>query len=160
MKIKYRKPSIKKSISARTIGKSERAIKKAIIPGYGKKGTGWIKNPKKATYNYIYNRTTKSIFEDTNSSNSNQSHIDDFTANPTSKSVFEVAKKDKIRIGDSYYTSKALRRFAIFYIVVDIFLIPISFLILPFGIFTLFLGIWLLYMAYKYLKLCNESDKK
>ena len=160
MKIGYRKPSIKKSISARTIGRSERAIKKAIIPGYGKKGTGWIKNPKKATYNYIYNRTTKSIFEDTNSSKNNQSYTNNSTTNPSSESAFEVVEKDTIRIGNSYYTSKALRRFAIFYIVADIFLIPISFLILPFGIFTLLLGIWLLYMAYKYLKLCNESDKK
>ena len=160
MKIEYRKPSIKKSISARTIGKSERAIKKAIIPGYGKKGTGWIKNPKKATYNYIYNRTTKSMFEDTNSSKNNQFYQTNSTTNPSSESAFEVVEKDKIRIGNSYYTSKALRKFAIFYIVVAIFLILISFSILPFGIFTLIVGIWLLYTAYEYLKLCNISDKK
>lgn len=58
MKVGIRKPSIKKSISARTTGKAKRAIKKALIPGYGKKGTGWIKNPKKAAYNKIYNKTT------------------------------------------------------------------------------------------------------
>lgn len=58
MKVGLRKPSIKKSISARTTGKAKRAIKKALIPGYGKKGTGWIKNPKKAAYNKIYNKTT------------------------------------------------------------------------------------------------------
>ena len=39
----------------------KRSIKKAIIPGYGKKGTGWIKNPKKAAYNKIYNKTSFSI---------------------------------------------------------------------------------------------------
>ena len=38
-----RKPSLKKSISARTTGRAKRAVKKAVIPGYGKKGTGWIK---------------------------------------------------------------------------------------------------------------------
>ena len=58
MKVGIRKPSIKKSISARTTGKAKRAIKKALIPGYGKKGTGWIKNPKKAAYYKIYNKTT------------------------------------------------------------------------------------------------------
>ena len=58
-----RKPSIKKSISARTTGKLKRSLKKKIIPGYGKKGTGWIKNPKKAAYNKAYRKTTFSIFD-------------------------------------------------------------------------------------------------
>ena len=61
MKFGMRKPSIKKSISARTTGKVKRSIKKAIIPGYGKKGMGWIRNPKKAAYNKIYNKTSFSI---------------------------------------------------------------------------------------------------
>ena len=58
-----RKPSLKKSISARTKGRATRSIKKAIIPGYGKKGMGWIKNPKKAAYNKVYNKTSFSIFD-------------------------------------------------------------------------------------------------
>lgn len=58
MKIGFRKPSIKKSIKARTTGKIKRKIKKAVIPGYGKKGMGWVKNPKKAAYNKVYNKTT------------------------------------------------------------------------------------------------------
>ena len=57
MKVGIRKPSIKKSISAKTTGRAKRAIKKAVVPGYGKKGTGWIKDPKKAAYNKIYNKT-------------------------------------------------------------------------------------------------------
>ena len=61
MKIGMRKPSVKKSISARTTGKLKRQIKKATIPGYGKKGTGWIKDPKKAAYNKVYNKTTFGI---------------------------------------------------------------------------------------------------
>ena len=32
------------------------------MPGYGQKGMGVIKDPKKATYNAIYNSTTKSVF--------------------------------------------------------------------------------------------------
>lgn len=63
MKFGMRKPSLKKSLSAETKGKAKRAVKKALIPGYGKKGTGWIKNPKKAAYNKIYRKTTFSIWD-------------------------------------------------------------------------------------------------
>lgn len=58
-----RKPSIKKSIKARTTGKAKRAIKKAVVPGYGKKGTGIIKDPEKAIYNKVYEKTSFSIFD-------------------------------------------------------------------------------------------------
>ena len=58
MKFGIRKPSLKKSLRARTTGKLKRKVKKALIPGYGKKGMGWIKNPKKAAYNKIYSKTT------------------------------------------------------------------------------------------------------
>jgi hypothetical protein len=74
MKFGFRKPSIKKSIKARTTGKIKRKMKKAFMicyayffnkkmkkafnPFYGKKGMGYIRNPKKAIYNKIYNKTT------------------------------------------------------------------------------------------------------
>lgn len=58
-----RTPSIKKSISARTKGRATRAIKKAIIPGYGKKGRGIITNPQKAMYNKAYNATSWGIMD-------------------------------------------------------------------------------------------------
>lgn len=58
MKIGMRKPSLKRSIKARTTGRAKRAVKRALIPGYGKKGAGWIKNPKRAAYNKVYNKTT------------------------------------------------------------------------------------------------------
>lgn len=63
MKFGMRKPSLKKSIAARTTGKIKRSIKKTLIPGYGKKGMGLIKNPKKSMYNKIYKKTTFSIFD-------------------------------------------------------------------------------------------------
>ena len=63
MKIGMRKPSIKKSLKARTTGKLKRSVKKAVIPGYGEKGMGWIKNPKKAVYNKVYKKTSFSIFD-------------------------------------------------------------------------------------------------
>lgn len=82
MKIGVRKPSIKKSFKARTTGKAKRAVKKAVIPGYGKKGTGWIKDPKKAAYNKVYNKTTVSVTKLASSSNKKkQSNINDTTSN-------------------------------------------------------------------------------
>ena len=65
MKIGFRKPSLKKSIRARTTGKIKRNIKKAVNPLYGKKGMGLIKNPRRAVKNKIYKKTTfglKDIF--------------------------------------------------------------------------------------------------
>lgn len=63
MKFGIRTPSLKRSISARTAGRAKRSIKKALIPGYGKKGRGWITNPKKAAYNKIYRKTTVSFWD-------------------------------------------------------------------------------------------------
>ncbi len=57
MKFGIRTPSLKRSISARTTGRAKRAIKKAVIPGYGRKGMG-ILHPKKAIYNKVYHKTT------------------------------------------------------------------------------------------------------
>lgn len=63
MKFGMRTPSLKKSVKAQTTGKLKRSIKKALIPGYGKKGMGWIKNPKKAAYNKVYHKTSFSLFD-------------------------------------------------------------------------------------------------
>ena len=63
MKYGMRKPSAKKSFKARTTGKAKRAVKKALILGYGKKGSGWIKDPKKAAYNKIYRKTSFRIWD-------------------------------------------------------------------------------------------------
>ena len=63
MKIGIRKPSIKKSLKARTTGKLKRALKSEIVPLYNQKGTGIVKNPKKAVYNKVYKKTTFSIFD-------------------------------------------------------------------------------------------------
>jgi len=63
MKFGMRKPSIKRSIKARTTGRAKRAIKKKVIPGYGKKGMGWLKDPKKAAYNKVYKKTSFSFWD-------------------------------------------------------------------------------------------------
>lgn len=61
MKVGLRKPNYKKRLKARTIGKAKRKMKKAINPLYGKKGMGYIKNPKRALKNKVYHKTTRRI---------------------------------------------------------------------------------------------------
>lgn len=63
MKLGMRKPSIKKSISARTTGKAKRAVKKSINPMYGKKGVGFAKSPTKSVKNKVYKKTTFSFWD-------------------------------------------------------------------------------------------------
>ena len=57
MKFGMRRPSLKRSFKARTTGRAKRAVKKALIPGYGKKGMGLL-HPKRAVYNKVYKKTT------------------------------------------------------------------------------------------------------
>lgn len=63
MKFGMRKPSIKKNIKARTTGRVKRAVKSSINPLYGKKGMGYIKDPKRAIKNKIYKKTTFSLWD-------------------------------------------------------------------------------------------------
>ena len=63
MKFGMRKPSLSRSIKAKTTGKLKRTVKKAVIPGYGKKGSGWIKDPEKAAYNKVYKKTSFSLWD-------------------------------------------------------------------------------------------------
>ncbi|GIN74045.1 hypothetical protein J14TS2_45200 [Bacillus sp. J14TS2] len=60
VKIGMRKPSLKKRVSART------SIKRQVVHRAGVKmprGYGAVRNPKKAVYNKVYNRTTFDIFK-------------------------------------------------------------------------------------------------
>ena len=57
MKVAFIKPTWKRSFSARTKGRFTRAVKRAVIPGYGRRGMG-ILHPKRALYNRMYRRTT------------------------------------------------------------------------------------------------------
>ncbi len=60
MKFGVRKVNIKNRIRTRTTGKIKRKTKKMVNPFYGKKGVGYLKDPKKAVYNKVYNKTTVS----------------------------------------------------------------------------------------------------
>lgn len=58
MKLFTRKISVKKALTSKFISSPKRKVKKALIPGYGKKGTGMLKDPKKTLYNKVYNAAT------------------------------------------------------------------------------------------------------
>ena len=58
MKIGVRTPNLKKRVSSRTTGAINRKVKKATSPYYGQKGTGLVKDPERAIYNKVYNKTT------------------------------------------------------------------------------------------------------
>jgi hypothetical protein len=81
MKYGVRKPSVKKSISARTTGKIKRQVKSSVDPLYGKKGMGVINDPNKAAYNAVYDRTTVGVSDlvDDNAQH-NDEHISVFSA--------------------------------------------------------------------------------
>lgn len=63
LKFGARKPSLKKSVSARTKGRVTRVVKKASTPAYGRKGKGAVTQPKKSAYNKVYGKTTFSWFK-------------------------------------------------------------------------------------------------
>jgi hypothetical protein len=58
MKIGVRTPNLKKRVSSRTTGAINRKVKKATSPYYGQKGAGLVKDPERAIYNKVYNKTT------------------------------------------------------------------------------------------------------
>jgi hypothetical protein len=62
MKFGIRTPSVTRSIRARTTGALKRTIKRSVNPQYGKKGTGWTRNPRKALYNTVYHKTSIGLF--------------------------------------------------------------------------------------------------
>ena len=62
MKFGVRKPNLKKRVKAKTTGKVKRKIKKSVNPLYAKKGMGWVKDPKRAAYNKVYNKTSVGCF--------------------------------------------------------------------------------------------------
>jgi hypothetical protein len=63
MRFGPRRPSLKRSLKARTTGHAKRAVKGSLIPGYGRKGMGAARNPKRALRNKIYKKTTFDLFK-------------------------------------------------------------------------------------------------
>ncbi|MDY4511742.1 hypothetical protein [Streptococcus hyovaginalis] len=67
MKVGPRTPNLKKRVTSRTTGRAKRAVKSSVNPFYGKKGAGWVNDPKKAAYNKAYKKTTFDSLDSNNS---------------------------------------------------------------------------------------------
>lgn len=57
-----RKPSFDKVIGAYR-SQWKRALLRFFLPGYGKRGMGWLSDPEKAAYNFWYNKSSLSVAE-------------------------------------------------------------------------------------------------
>ena len=90
MKIKMRKPSVSKSLKARTTGRITRAVKSSYNPTYGKKGMGYINDPKRAVKNAIYNRTTTSAFPSASGSSGSGQSSDYVPSRPSQLSCGSI----------------------------------------------------------------------
>lgn len=156
MKVGMRKPSLKKSFKARTTGKVKRQIKRSINPMYGKKGMGWINNPKKAAYNKIYNKTTfgvNDIVRATSSnskSNNRKAYNYNESNNISNKSNYnEINKKVKELKNTLGVNIKLSKKPAICIILAWIFII--------FSPNPLFLIISMILAIYALIKVCKKE---
>ena len=140
MKIGMRKPSLTKSLKARTTSKWKRQAKKAIIPGYGKKGVGWIKNPKKAMYNKVYHKTTFGLSD---------------LLKPSKKKKVVTKKQQSILTsnGRKKYTAKEHKEASLVFLVISVILL---FLIPPLGVMLLFISLLTFLISH----LAEKREKK
>lgn len=138
MKIGIRKPSLKRSLKARSTSKWKRQMKKVVIPGYGQKGTGWIKNPKKALYNKVYHKTTFGL--------------SDIVKSSKKKGSAKVKKKAVRQAKD--YTVKDYKQAGIVMIILGLLLM---FLIPFLGTFLLLFGIISFFVATLFSKKYSRS---
>lgn len=74
MRSVIRKPSPRKYVSSRTKSSVTRTVRHTIDPTYGRKGTGIIKDPKKAAYNKIYSQTSIGINDTFHNDKGSYSH--------------------------------------------------------------------------------------
>lgn len=164
MKFGVRKPSIKRSISARTTGKLKRTVNRTINPLYGKKGIGYINNPKKAVYNKVYNKTTIGVRDIVDSPKS-KSSISSYNVNIESHETDTVVAHPAPSIDLSKYSSssKAYNTSGTFLIIVScimafagLFTMPIGLIFIGLGI--LFFSVGKTHKKVAKLKQYNETD--
>lgn len=124
MKMGVRRPSVRRSVSARTTGRVKRSVSRTVNPLYEKKGMGYVNNPQKAIYNSIYNKTTVGV-NPLSDDNSSATYIDE--------AVYEI-EQSKL----DFYTSKASQYLYYFFILLCTVLIIENFLIFYWGGFSFF----------------------
>lgn len=141
MKYGVRKPSVKKSISARTTGKMKRTVKKAVNPMYGKNGSGVVRNPKKSMYNKVYSKTSVGLSDLYSSSEDTDFHSNDidFSFEDFSSIVpTHSSKYYKVCGNVSIFFSIIALLLGILILLIDLFAIVIILI----GLFLLWLGIY------------------
>lgn len=148
MKFGIRKPSIKKSLKARTTSKLKKKMKRAVNPFYGKKGMGFINNPKKAIYNKIYNKTT---VDSRNIFNINKKEKIKVNNNQNIKKIENIKNKDKVEVGTMKKRSIIRNFIGGFFIFIGFVGMFSSGFIA--GIFMMLFGISLLPVFYEKIKL-------
>lgn len=161
MKVGMRKPSIKRSIKARTTGKIKRKLKSSINPLYNKKGMGLVNDPSKAIYNKVYHKTTfgvRDVMNACSDTNKNKS-----TNNISSNKNYLISEDGKYIILNNKKTNikvKSLSMYIeLFYILGFICLligIPLFFVG---GIICVILSFILFGTAKKYKDIKNDIDK-
>ena len=166
MKIGVRTPNLKKSLKARTVDKYKRAARRAFNPLYGKKGTGLIKNPQKAIYNRVYQKTTidglagikngTSLKKQTVKTTTSKK-IPSSPVTQKKETTYNVSIKDgKAKIGNKFYTKKSIMRYRLFFIICGWFNIICGCALLPVGILFIALGIFFLICANTYKNIAKQ----
>lgn len=170
MKMGIRTPNFKKSLKAKTVGKYKRAAKRAINPTYGKKGAGFIKNPQKAIYNQVYRKTTidglapvkkaSQKSQQKATANINKKAVQNPACHKNEQSANIVIKNGKAKIGNKFYTKKAILYFRSAFIICGWIMILSGFALLPIGVFFIALGIFFLICANSYKKIAKLCSPK
>ena len=146
MKFGVRKPSIKRSISARTTGKLKRTVNRTINPLYGKKGMGYINNPKKAVYNKVYNKTTIGVRDivDTPMSKTSSSSYD-VRVNSYDNDTPVVHPTPSIDLSKYNSPAKTYNKSGTFLIIVSCIMAFAGLFTMPIGL--LFIGLAILFFS-------------
>lgn len=156
MKIGVRKPSIKKSIKARTTGKLKRKVKSSINPLYGKKGMGLVNNPKKAVYNKVYNKTTIGVNDIVKGSSNKHQTTNSLNNVENNNKIYKIVNNDNVIIGNKEYCQKNIKAFKNTFIFITILFIVSGIVCLPIGIIFILLGLFMYSMFKTYKEIYNE----
>ena len=167
MKIGVRKPSIKRSIKARTTGRLKREAKSVVLPGYGQKGMGYIKDPKRAVYNKVYNKTTIGLPDAARiafSQDDQKSYIDteiDYSMSEgmTNPSITEEIAEKAARHPKMYSISGLiLIVLGILFCLMGLLLMTMGDLVVA-GLIGCVLGVLIVIAGRKYRKIAKEQEK-
>lgn len=156
MKIGVRKPSIKRSIKAKTTGKLKRKVKSTINPLYGKKGMGVINSPEKAVYNKVYNKTTTGVNDIVKNNPSIKTSTKCKTNIENDSQIYEIINEDLVVISNKNYTKKSIKAFKNTFLFTSIILILSGIICLPVGLIFVIIGMFMYSMFRTYKKIYNE----